>query len=511
MKATLPILLLVAIPMSASLAGNPMPVQRLNHEHVLGTSFELKVFDSSNDQAAKAEAAALAEIDRLAKILSSYDPDSEISRWQLTRNESVTVSAEFGSVLRLFDYWRASTGGALDPAAAVVARVWKEAAARGQLPSDAERARVVAEVARPHWQLDGDGTRASHLSDTALVFNSLTKSFILERAAAAAMSAAKPAGMVLNIGGDIVVRGQVRETIAIADPLSDAENATPLDRIVVAGGAVATSGNYRRGFDIAGHHYSHIVDPRTGLTAETVLSATVIAQDASTAGAMATSMCVLTPDESARLAAKYRGTEYLLIMRDGQRFHSPGWTSLQRPAPPASLMPARIVLASGPAPVAPKQEGGMELVIELELKRIADARYRRPYVAVWIEDKDKFPVRTLALWYGRPRWLPDLKIWMKDDQLRKLVDPTDLATSISSASRGAGKYTLKWDGKDDKGMPVKAGTYTIMIEAAREHGTYQLMKQELEFTGVPKQIKLKGNAEIEGATLDYRRKTGVGA
>lgn len=153
----------------------------------------------------------------------------------------------------------------------------------------------------------------------------------------------------------------------------------------------------------------------------------------------------------------------------------------------------------------------MELVIELELKRIADARYRRPYVAVWIEDKDKFPVRTLALWYGRPRWLPDLKIWMKDDQLRKLVDPTDLATTISSASRGAGKYTLKWDGKDDKGMPVKAGTYTIMIEAAREHGTYQLMKQELEFTGVPKQIKLKGNAEIEGATLDYRRKTGVGA
>lgn len=495
--------------MSALLASDHVPVQRFNHEQVLGTSFELKVFDSSNDQAVKAEAAALAEIDRLAKILSSYDPNSEVSRWQRTRDEAVAVSEELGSVLRLFDYWRARTDGALDPAAAAVAQVWQEAASRGRMPSDAERARAVAEVARSHWRLEEDRSRASHLSDTPLVFNSLTKSFILERAAAAAMSAAKPAGIVLNIGGDIVVRGQVRETIAIADPLSDAENAAPLDRIIVAGGAVATSGNYRRGFDIQGNHYSHIVDPRTGLTAEAVISATVVAQDASTAGAIATSMCVLTHDESARLAAKHHDVDYLIVMRDGRQFNSPGWKSLQRPAPPVNLMPARFVLASAPASIAPTEERGMELIIELELKRIADARYRRPYVAVWIEDKDKFPVRTLALWYGRPRWLPELRMWMKGDQLRKLVDNTDLATTISSASRSAGKYTLQWDGKDDKGVPVRAGSYTIMIEVAREHGTYQLMKQEMGFKGAPKQVKLKGNAEIEGVTLDYRRKTGT--
>ena len=511
MRALLRILVFPALVAHSSWAEDSVLGEVFHHEQVLGTSLELKVFGASHDQALKAEAAALAEIDRLAKILSSYDATSEVSRWLRTRDESVALSPELGRLLRLFDFWRVQSGGALDPAAAGVSSIWREAESRQQLPSTAERARAVAAIAQPHWRLDADASHATHLSDTPLVFNSLTKSFIIERAADAAMKAAAPAGLVLNIGGDIVVRGKVREVIAIADPLSDAENATPLGRIVVTSGAVATSGNYRRGFDILGHHYSHIVDPRTGLTAEEVLSATVVAPDATAAGALATSMCVVTPDESARLAAQH-GAEYLLVLRDGRRDSSPGWKNLQHtadghPSIAAKLFAAGLLLAALPAPSAPQEGAGMELVIELELKRINDARYRRPYVAVWIEDKDKFPVRTLALWYGKPRWLPDLKIWMKGDQLRKLVDAMDLATTISSATRSAGKYTLKWDGKDDKGVPVKAGNYTIMIEAAREHGTYQLMKQEMEFTGAPKQIKLKGNAEIEGVTLDYRRKT----
>jgi hypothetical protein len=54
---------------------------------------------------------------------------------------------------------------------------------------------------------------------------------------------------------------------------------------------------------------------------------------------------------------------------------------------------------------------------------------------------------------------------------------------------------------------VKAGTYTVNIEVAREHGTYQLLRQEMEFTGTPKRIDLKGGTEIASASLDYGRKT----
>ena len=50
---------------------------------------------------------------------------------------------------------------------------------------------------------------------------------------------------------------------------------------------------------------------------------------------------------------------------------------------------------------------------------------------------------------------------------------------------------------------MKAGTYTVYIEVAREHGTYQIIKQSMNFPGVARQIDLPGNVEIAAASLAY--------
>jgi thiamine biosynthesis lipoprotein len=83
----------------------------------------------------------------------------------------------------------------------------------------------------------------------------------------------------------------------------------------------------------------------------------------------------------------------------------------------------------------------------------------------------------------------------------------NFGSSITSATRPAGKYTLKWDGNDDQGKPVKPGKYIIKIEVAREHGTYQIMRQEIDCDNQPKFINLTGNVEISSASLDYRKST----
>jgi len=59
-----------------------------------------------------------------------------------------------------------------------------------------------------------------------------------------------------------------------------------------------------------------------------------------------------------------------------------------------------------------------------------------------------------------------------------------------------------WDGLDDAGMPAKSGKYTIYIEAAREHGTYQLIKQVVDWNGQPGPFDLDGGVEIASATID---------
>ncbi|MFN0122569.1 MAG: DUF2271 domain-containing protein [Blastocatellia bacterium] len=467
------------------------------HENVLGTSLELKFMAASLPEAEKAEAAALAEIDRQAKILSAYDLSSEFSRWMRNGGQPMRVSSDLFTVLSLFDQWRARSGGALDAAAETIGRVWKNAAAQGHLPARTDIARAVAAAQQQHWTLDAATQTVTRLSDAPLALNSFAKSYIVSRATEAALRAAGVSAAVVNIGGDLVARGAMTETVGIADPQSGAENADPLARLLIRDRAVATSGNYRRGVEINGRWYSHIVDPRTGQPVDHVISATVVAPQATDAGALATAFNVMTPAESLWLAATIPGVECLLVTRDGKQLASPGWAALTAPVKnaPRSVTPA-----------AQAWDPAYELAINFELARIGDQRYRRPYVAVWIEDKDKFPVRTLALWVQKLRWLPDLKAWSRGDRLRNMAEGSDLTASLSGATRSPGKYTLKWDGKDGHGKPVKPGRYTVYIEAAREHGTYQIMRQDMDFNGAARQFTLPGNTEIAGATLDYHKR-----
>ena len=463
----------------------------LHDEGVLGTSLELKVKARSEDAALRAERAVLAEVQRESKILSSYDPSSEFSRWFSTQGLAVPVSRELFDTLSLFDEWRARTNGALDASAEAVCRVWKSAAAANRMPSDKELAAAVAAVRKQHWSLHQEDRTATHLSDTPLVLNTFVKSYIIDRAADAALADGEVHGVVLNIGGDIVVRGDISEPVQIADPKSDAENSPPIATVLLRDRAIATSGNYRRGVEIQGKHYSHIVDPRTGQPADRILSATVISRNPVQAGALATSFSVMDPEESLKLASSLPGVEFLLIASDGKRVESPGW---RKPL-------AMDVSAAAPAPYNPQSglwDPAFELEITIELAHFSSP-VRRPYVAIWIDDKNHVEVRTIAVWHQKPKYLSDLRNWYREDRAQ------NMAGSVSSATRPPGKYTVKWDGKDNHGQPVKAGSYFVNIEAAREHGSYQMMRQEVDFNGTPQSFPLPGGTEIASATLEYRK------
>lgn len=482
-----------------------------NFENVLGTSLQIKIQAVSQADADNAEAAALNEIDRLAKILSAYDPDSEFSLWLKSASNATQVSPELFEVLNLFDKWRLRTDGALDASAEVVSRVWKNAAAKQHLPSAEELSQAVATVKQAHWKLDITTRTATHLDNAPLVLNSFTKSYIINKAAQAASNAANISAVVINIGGDLVVRGTLTEPVQISDPQADAENDSPLTQLLIHNKAVATSGNYRRGVQIGDHWYSHIVDPRTGQPADHIISATVVAPNASDAGALATAFNVLSTDESLNLVSSLPGVEVLLVTRDGQRIKSKGWNALEAPAlkPVNNTATATVIAPPKPGKSgAPTWNTDYELVINLEIRLFGGYRVNRPYVAVWVDDENKKAVRNLAIWYGKPRYLSDLRAWLRSNGNRFAYQNSNIS-SISSSTRPPGKYTLKWDGKDDNGVLVTPGKYIINIEAAREHGTHQLMSQEMIFTGSPNQININGNVEIASASLDYRKKSGT--
>ena len=159
---------------------------------------------------------------------------------------------------------------------------------------------------------------------------------------------------------------------------------------------------------------------------------------------------------------------------------------------------------------APKWDDRFELAVDLEIAPQQGYRYHRPYVAVWVEDEGGKPVRTLSAWVntsGRgPRYIRELRRWFTMERDQEDAGGPDLIATVSSATRLPGQYTVTWNGRDDRGNVVEQGTYRVIIEAAREHGSYQLMQQELTLAAKPVAADLPGNEEIGRARVEYRRR-----
>src|SRR5262249_17390367 len=141
-----------------------------------------------------------------------------------------------------------------------------------------------------HWERRTCGVISIYPQgqDRGRNIDALGKAYILDRAMVAARTSAPDAEkIILNIGGDIRVAGDCQ--IAGTDPSSWHDNAEPLTQLQVRNVAIATSGGYARG--------AHLIDGRTGLHVERPASATVIARDSMTANALATALCVMSPQE----------------------------------------------------------------------------------------------------------------------------------------------------------------------------------------------------------------------
>jgi len=479
-------------------------------EHVLGTSLEVQIDADDRAAAEAAEAAVVAEIDRLAKIFSNYDRESELSRWESRAGEPVALSSELVDVLRMSEGWRQASRGAFNPAVESLTQLWRGAEKTGVVPGDAELRRIVRQIETPQWALDEAAGRVRRTGTLPLTFNAIAKGHIVDLASARGHKSQGVRGLLVSIGGDMRVRGSMVRRISIADPRNDAVNAAPLQAVFLTRGGLATSGNYRRGFEVAKTWYSHILDPRTGRPAEGVASATVVAATSAEADALATICNVLPVRESLTLVESVSGAECLIVETGGAIHESAGWADLQKPGLyRLAERAAQFVAAESDDKTPAAQPELLELEVKFQLAKPEGAGYRRPYVAVWLEDADEFPVKTALLWMTTkqpgPRWHRDLIRWYRNDRARKLADDTDLIGTISGATRGPGDYKAVFDGLDDAGKPLKAGKYTLYVEVAREHGTYQLIRQPLTLGADPiAATKLKGNVEVESASYEYR-------
>lgn len=233
---------------------------------VMGTLAELAAVHADTDAARRALDAAQAELERVEALMSRYRPDSEVGRANAAAGRgAVEVGPETARVVRAAQDWAAWTGGAFDPCLGRACALWD--VQRRHAPPATEAVAALAGLAL--WQAlelrDAPGGARLALADAraALDLGGIAKGHAVDLAADALRLHGVRDGFV-NVGGDLVALGRSEDgdawRIGVRDPADPQGLCATLE---LEDAAVATSGDYERGFTWHGRRYHHLLDPAT--------------------------------------------------------------------------------------------------------------------------------------------------------------------------------------------------------------------------------------------------------
>jgi thiamine biosynthesis lipoprotein len=279
----------------------------------MGTRLQIQVFAADEDEARQAIRKAFAEIARVEALLSEWRAESDVSRInQHAGKEAAPVSADTLQVLSRGIEINRLSKGAFALTWAALSSLWSFGSDAPQLPDPArlnarlklvDDGRLTIDAAKKTAKLEAEGM--------AVGLGGIGKGYAIDRALAVLRDAGFPDALVF-IGGDIGVSGSKADepwVIGIQDPRAVGFFAV----LAAKDEAVVTSGDYQHFFELDGKRYHHILDPRTGMPATSVRSATVVAKDALSADALATALFVLGPDEGMKLIESQPGVEGMIV------------------------------------------------------------------------------------------------------------------------------------------------------------------------------------------------------
>lgn len=288
------------------------------------TVVEYTIVAPSPAAAQGAMLAAHVEIERVAALLWEGDPRSAMHAFNHARGH-VAVDAEVLAFLQRARRYHAQSAGAFDVTIAPVLDLYDFDGERGTPPTAATLAERLAQVGMEKLVPGPPGTIFKPADrDVAVAVGGVAKGYAVDRAVDV-LRAHGIRSAIVNAGGDMYCLGTRHGrpwAVGIRDP-DDAE--ALIDTLFVADRAVATSGDYERFFVFEGQRYHHLLNPETGLPARTARSATVIAEAAEQADALATALFVAGPDSGIARIERLPGVEGMLVDAGGRRYRTSGY------------------------------------------------------------------------------------------------------------------------------------------------------------------------------------------
>ena len=285
----------------------------------MGVDFEMSVVSTNEEEANRFIDLGKREIDRIERLISSWDPSSQTSavNKQAGRN-AVAVDTELFLLIQRAVGISRLTDGAFDLTYAAIDPLWVFDGQEKSMPKKEVLDASVAAIGFQKLVLNKDKNTVFLPEEGMKIgFGAIGKGYAADRVKALLQAAGLKAGLI-NASGDIAAWGTQPDgqpwQIGLINPMKK-------DKVFawfpINGQAVVTSGDYEKYVTIEGERYGHIINPRTGLPSKGVVSATVFAPKAELADALATALFVMGPESGLHLANQLPDVEALMIDASG--------------------------------------------------------------------------------------------------------------------------------------------------------------------------------------------------
>lgn len=263
---------------------------------LMGNRFEITVVHEDPAYAQQCIEAAITEISRIEKILTTFNENSQVNQVNsMAGIIPVKVDRELVELVKRSIVISGLTQGAFDITyGSLDKRFWNFDKDMRSLP-DPETAKQLVRLINYRNIIIDDQENTVFLKEKGMRigFGGIGKGYAAERAKQVLKEVGIVSGIV-NAAGDLCAWGYQPNgqawTIGIADP--DAAQ-HPFSSLQLTDLAVATSGNYEKFVMIDGKKYSHTIDPKTGYPVSGIRSVTIISPNAEISDALATPVMVM--------------------------------------------------------------------------------------------------------------------------------------------------------------------------------------------------------------------------
>lgn len=284
----------------------------------MGTVVEITVAHRSEDLAKSAMKEAMDEFQRIDDLMSSYKPDSAVSKVNKTGSTAkVPVGREVYSVLRDAVAISAASDGAFDPTIWPVSQLWGFDHGGG-VPNAGLLANKLKYVGYHKLILDDNSWSVGYNVDgMGIDLGAIAKGWAIDRAMEK-LVARGIRNAIIDAGGDLRIigsrPGKEFWRIGVQNPRDPGALIFTFD---LTNTALVTSGDYERFFLVGGVRYHHILDPGTGQPARGCQSVTVLAPTTAEADASATAAFVLGPSRGIAFLRARPGVRGVIVGADG--------------------------------------------------------------------------------------------------------------------------------------------------------------------------------------------------